>query len=255
MLKRLAKLFSNSTTLLPEARATLLREVERRVGHRFKRRTLLDQALTHKSFVNETPQLKLLDNESLEFLGDAVLGYVISSHLFRIFPEMSEGELSKVKAYLVSSANLFKHARNLELGKYLRLSYGEEKTGGRSKKAILVDTYEAMIAALYLDAGMRAAEKFVTREFHQSFSEIRWKEMHYFDYKSSLQETMHVMNLPDPEYKVVDEIGPDHRKIFVVEVLAGDRALAKARGSTKKEAQQEAARMALEALAESQGTR
>ncbi len=220
------------------------------LGYRFKDPSLLLRAVTHRSFVNEHDEEGIQHNESLEFLGDAVLGFVISSKMFSRFPGLSEGELSKIKAYLVSAVNLAHLAEKICLGEYLRLSRGEEKTGGRHKKAIIVDAYEAVIGVIYLDGGIEAAYAFVEREIANCLEDLDLRQLTYGDFKSALQERLHNMGCPEPIYRVVDEIGPDHRKTFVVQVGVRDRIIAQASGKTKKEAQQEAARLALEDLKE-----
>ena len=223
-------------------------ELETLLHYRFQDETLLLTALTHRSFVNENEGLGLRHNESLEFLGDAVLGFLISARIFERFPDCNEGELSKSKAYLVSAANLFRLAEKIRLGEFLLLSRGEEKTGGRKKRAILVDTYEAILGAIYLDGGVDAARRFVERQIDDLLNSLDVRKLTYGDFKSALQEQLHNMGKPEPVYRVVDEIGPDHRKVFVVEVLIEDSVIARSSGKTKKEAQQEAARMALEGL-------
>ncbi|MBI1747046.1 MAG: ribonuclease III [Acidobacteria bacterium] len=227
-------------------RLKLLYELESDIDYKFRNIGLLDQALTHKSFVYENDTSVYHDNESLEFLGDAVMGFISSAELFIRYPDMSEGKLSKVKAFLVSSASLVKRSQALQVGKYIRLGYGEEKSGGREKRAILVDTYEALVAAIYLDGGIHQAEVFVRREFFSITSMFNLEEVTYTDYKSTLQERLHILHLPEPHYHTVDELGPDHRKTFVVEVSIHRVIIARAEGRTKKEAQQEAARLALE---------
>lgn len=238
-------------SLIENERRSLLESLEEQVGYKFKDKSLLDRALTHKSFVYEHPHLNLSDNESLEFLGDAVLGFLTSAELFSAYPGLSEGKLSKIKAFLVSWATLLRQAEALGLGRYLRLGYGEEKSGGRQKRAILVDAYEALIGAIYLDGGIEPAAAFVRREFGQLIRDLDLHELSYYaDYKSTLQERLHLLKLPEPKYRVVEEIGPDHRKTFVVEVTVDDQVMARAGGRTKKEAQQAAARLALEKLRE-----
>ena len=222
--------------------------LENFLGYRFKDPVLLSQALTHRSFVNEHEQENLRNNESLEFLGDAVLGFLISSRIFRRYPELTEGELSKIKAYLVSAANLIRLAESIHLGEFVRLSRGEEKTGGRTKRAIIVDAYEAVIGAIYLDGGVEAASAFVGGQIEGFLNGLDLKQLTYGDFKSALQEFLHNQGSPEPIYRVVDEIGPDHRKTFVVQVLVGKEVVAESSGGTKKEAQQSAARMALEIL-------
>ena len=228
-----------------------LRDLEEILGYRFKNEALLSQALTHRSFVNENEQERLRNNESLEFLGDAVLGFLISSRIFQHYPDLTEGELSKIKAYLVSAANLVRLAEDIQLGDYVRLSRGEEKTGGRKKRAIIVDTYEAIIGAIYLDGGVEAASDFVGRQVDSFLEKLDPGQLTYGDFKSALQEQLHNLGRPEPVYRVVKEIGPDHKKTFVVQVVIQGEIVAESTGRTKKEAQQSAARLALESLNDS----
>jgi ribonuclease III len=228
--------------------STSPQELEILMGYSFKNQALLLQALTHRSFVNEHEAEKLRHNESLEFLGDSVLGFLISSRIFKHYPELTEGELSKMKAYLVSAANLVKLAEIIRLGEFVLLSRGEEKTGGRSKRAIVVDAYEAIIGAIYMDGGVEAASDFVDRQIEAFLEGQDLKELTYGDFKSALQEHLHNLGRPEPIYRVVDEIGPDHKKTFVVQVMIRDEVIAESSGRTKKEAQQSAARLALESL-------
>jgi ribonuclease III len=227
-------------------------ELEILMGYSFKNQALLLQALTHRSFVNEHEAEKLHNNESLEFLGDSVLGFLISSRIFQHYPELTEGELSKMKAYLVSAANLVKLAEVIRLGEFVLLSRGEEKTGGRSKRAIIVDAYEAIIGAIYMDGGVEAASDFVDRQIEALLEGQDLKELTYGDFKSALQEHLHNLGRPEPIYRVVGEIGPDHKKTFVVQVMIRDEVIAESSGKTKKEAQQSAAHIALESLKSSQ---
>jgi ribonuclease-3 len=221
---------------------------EERVGYRFTDPQLLERALTHRSRANEDASGATIDNESLEFLGDAVLGFVMADLLFRDFPQLDEGQKSKIKASLVSTATLGDLARELGLGEFLALGRGEEKTGGRNKQALLADGYEALIAALYLDGGIEAARTFIVREFGERLEDVRSPEFWGRDYKSALQEVVQSRDLPLPEYSVAAESGPDHRKIFHVEVRVAGEVMGTARGASKKAAEQEAARQALEQL-------
>jgi ribonuclease III len=225
-----------------------LHDLEKLLGYDFRDPKFLSQALTHRSFVNEHEGENLRNNESLEFLGDAVLGFIVSSQIFQDHPDLTEGELSKIKAYLVSAASLVKLAERIHLGDFICLSRGEEKTGGRSKRAIVVDAYEAIIGAIYLDGGVDAASKFVGRQVKEALEELDLKHLTYGDFKSALQEYLHDLGLTEPVYCVVDELGPDHRKTFVVQVLVDGEVIAGSSGRTKKEAQQSAARLALENL-------
>ena len=218
--------------------------LERRVGYRFKDRGLLEQALTHRSRAAEDVS-GAADNESLEFLGDAVLGFVVADRLFHQFPEYNEGQKSKIKAAVVSTTSLARHAELLRLGDHLILGRGEEKTGGRFKQALLADAYEALIAAIYLDGGYEAAGVFLRRELKDAIdagSSVAFMR----DYKSALQEQLQANGRPLPEYRVSGETGPDHRKTFAVEVVVAGEVLGTASGRAKKEAEQEAARLALD---------
>ena len=249
------RLIESHRTEMPAGRVIPLRNefsaLERRVGYTFRDPGLLEHALTHTSRANEDASGGVIDNESLEFLGDAVLGFAIADLLFRRFPDRDEGWKSKAKAALVSTASLARLAEALNLGEHLLLGRGEEKTGGRRKQALLADGYEALIAAIYLDGGIERASAFITREFSPMvpfISDARAPSAAFRDYKSALQERVQSAGAPPPEYAVIGESGPDHHKTFQVEVRVGGRALAEAAGRSKKEAEQEDARLAMERL-------
>jgi ribonuclease-3 len=222
--------------------------LQRTIGYRFRDRGLLEHALTHTSRANEDVSGGVRDNESMEFLGDAILGFVIADALFREFPESNEGEKSKTKAALVSTATLARQAERLNLGDHLLLGRGEEKTGGRRKQALLADGYEALLAAIYLDGGIEAARAFIVREFAPLIADVRRDGVSGQDYKSTLQELLQARDLGLPDYRLVGTLGPDHRKQFQVEVAVRGEVVGEAIGSSKKEAEQEAARAALEKL-------
>ena len=222
--------------------------LEGRIGYRFRDRGLLEHALTHKSKAHEDPSGGVADNESLEFLGDAVLGLVVAEALFRAFPRYSEGQKSKIKANLVSTAALAELAEQLGLGEHMILGRGEEKTGGRRKQALLADTCEALIAAIYIDGGLEPARQFLVREFASAIDQARQPEYFGRDHKSRLQERLQGLGRPLPYYRVAGEVGPDHRKLFHVEVVVGDEVIAQGMGKTKKEAEQEGARLALQEI-------
>jgi ribonuclease-3 len=224
--------------------------LQRAIAYRFRDSGLLEHAMTHTSRANEDVSGGVRDNESLEFLGDAVLGFVIADRLFRDFPEFDEGQKSKTKAALVSTAALAQRAEQLGLGDHLLLGRGEEKSGGRRKQALLADGYEALIAAIYLDGGIEQARAFISREFGPLLDGIRRHGLSERDYKSSLQEYLQSHDCPLPEYRVAGTIGPDHRKLFQVEVAVRGVPIASATGASKKEAEQEAARLALQTLCE-----
>ena len=202
--------------------------------------------MTHRSYVNEHEGERLLHNESMEFLGDSILGFLISSKIYREFPQLTEGELSKIKAYLASAANLVRLAERIRVGEFLLISKGEEKTGGRKKRAILADAFEAIVGAIYLDGGVDAASSFVDRQIGEFLADLDVAELTYGDFKSALQEFLHDHGQSEPVYKVVHEIGPDHGKTFVVQVSVNGQVISEASGKTKKEAQQAAAHFALE---------
>ncbi|MBI4264296.1 MAG: ribonuclease III [Acidobacteria bacterium] len=220
-------------------------ELQRRIGYRFRDRGLLEHALTHKSRAAEDASGGVIDNESLEFLGDAVLGLVVAEALFRMYPAYTEGQKSKIKAAVVSTQSLARHAERLRLGEHLILGRGEEKTGGRFKQALLADTYEALIAAVYLDGGLSAAAAFLERELTDAIEAGTVQTVVGQDYKSALQERLQALGRPLPEYRVAGEAGPDHRKLFSIEVVVQGEVLGAATGRAKKEAEQEAARLAL----------
>jgi ribonuclease III len=221
-----------------------LPEFERRIGYTFKQRDLLTRAITHKSYSHEARHDHVRHNETFEFLGDSVLGFVIGDLLFRHFPELDEGALSKMKAYLVSATSLAEKARRFGMGDVLLLGVGEEKTGGRKKDSLLANLFEAMIAGVYLDGGIEAARQLIEQTFVDDIRNIDHEDLLFHDYKTALQELAQGQGLPLPDYIVVDEVGPDHEKTFVVEVKVGSMA-ARGEGSSKKEAQQQAAKHAL----------
>ena len=223
-------------------------ELETLLGYTFRDQSLLINALTHRSYVNEHETEGLHHNESLEFLGDSVLGFLISARIYCRFPGLTEGELSKIKSFLVSAANLVQLAEKIRLGEYLLLSHGEEKTGGRKKKAILADAYEALLAAVFLDGGIDACGAVLDALMADTIDRLDLSQFTYGDFKSALQEQLHELGRSEPGYRVVDEIGPDHRKVFVVQVVVDEQVVSEGTGRTKKEAQQEAARIALENL-------
>lgn len=221
-----------------------LSDFEERIGHKFQSPDLLTRALTHKSYSHEARQENIQDNETFEFLGDSVLGFVIGDLLFRKFPSLDEGPLSKIKAYLVSANSLAAKARDYGMGEVIYLGVGEEKSGGRKKESLLANLFEAMIAAVYLDGGIDPARALIERSFAADVQAIDAEDLLFQDYKTALQELAQGKGLQLPEYNVIDEVGPDHDKRFVVEVKVGSLS-ARGEGSSKKEAQQEAAKHAL----------
>jgi ribonuclease III len=239
--------------------------LEDALGHHFQSSALIDQALTHSSFAREaesqvpTGATTVVpgDNEQLEFLGDAVLAFVVSHELFRQFPEYAEGDLSKLRAHIVSARALIRPARSLDIGKYLHLGKGEERSGGRAKNALLVNALEALIAALFLDAGLEKARPFIVNTILQPALQELQKEgssLPVTDYKSALQELVHASGRPQPLYSLVKEQGPEHRKVFTMEVHVpapaggGEAFVSRSEAETKKRAEQGAARQAWEYL-------
>ncbi len=225
-----------------------LAPLEKRIGYRFRDRGLLEHALTHRSRVHEDASGGVFDNESMEFLGDSVLGFVIADMLFRQFPQHNEGQKSKLKASIVSATALARLAERLGLGEFLILGRGEEKTGGRLKHAIIADCYEALIAAIYLDGGIEPVQGFIQRQFQDLIEAARQSGVQAAfteDYKSALQEWLQREGRGLPTYRLAAEIGPAHRRRFEVEIVVGGEVIAKAEGKSKKEAAQTAAREAL----------
>ena len=230
-------------------------ELEEALGYRFRDPAFLERALTHSSRRAEAKpkpaaeHAALRDNERLEFLGDSVLNLLVAEALLHAFPEWTEGELSKARARLVSAASLSEAARRIRLGQFLRLGRGEEKTGGRDKPAMLADAYEAVLAALFLDGGLDVVREVVHRTLLKQPLAVASHLLCQTDFKSGLQEYLQRRGEAPAVFRVIAETGPDHRKIFVVEVLVAGRPLASASGNNKKEAEQAAARLALEELA------
>jgi len=228
-------------------------QIEALLGHRFQHVENLERALTHRSH-RQNPGGA--DNERLEFLGDRVLGLVASEHLCRMFPQWEAGQLSKGLARLVSASSIFAAARRLKFGRHLRLGPGEEKTGGREKKRLLSDAYEAVVAAIYLDAGLDAASAFLRRTLLDPALAGHTDDhgLASSDHKSALQEWLQRRGMAAVEYRIGSESGPDHQKIFEVEVWHAGKKLSVSRGRSKKEAEQAGARLALELLQTSSGS-
>jgi ribonuclease-3 len=225
-------------------------ELEARIGYKFVDRDLLLRALTHKSVHSEAiagaPPAQ--DNEKLEFLGDSILGFVSSEYLFRRCPRSSEGMLSRLKAQRVSSTHLFKISSELGLGQYLKLGRGEEQSGGRTKRAILANALEALIAAIFLDGGLGPSGTFVEQFIVSPDDASDFGDDVALDAKSALQEFAQARKLPVPRYQIVHESGPEHAKLFTVEARTGKGFAARAEGASKKTAGQQAAALLLERL-------
>ncbi len=227
--------------------------LEKLLDYTFRDRSLLERALTHKSRIYEKAADGQCadDNEQLEFLGDAILGFIVSDCLVRRYSTFPEGRLSKLKAHLVSAARLHEVAQELVLGDYLILGRGEEMSGGREKKALLSDAVEALIAALYLDAGLETAKQFIeTRVIGPVNTNADGTDGEVTDYKSALQEMAQALKLPPPRYVIVGEDGPEHSKTFTVEVRLGKEWVSQAQGLSKKSAGQKAAQQILQQLTE-----
>ena len=218
-----------------------LKEIQEIIGYEFKQEGLLRQALTHSSYANEKHMKRLSDNEKLEFLGDAVLELVSSDFLYHSYPDLSEGDLTKMRASIVCEPTLALCTREIDLGKYLLLGKGENLTGGRTRQSILSDALEAIIGAIYLDGGMEPAKKFVHRFI---LTDIEHKKL-FYDSKTILQEVVQGNYEETLHYELLAEEGPDHDKNFRVEARIGDRVVGEGCGHTKKAAEQEAAYHAL----------
>ncbi|MGH9721558.1 MAG: ribonuclease III [Bryobacteraceae bacterium] len=223
-----------------------LGKLEEILGHRFQDQGLLRCALTHSSHSNErlaACESHTGNNEQLEFLGDSILGFLISEFLVGRYPSYPEGRLSKLRAHLVSAVHLEEVARKRDLGAFLFLGRGEEMSGGRTKKTLLVNALEALIAALYLDGGMERARAFVLRTVVDEESAQTGSEEPFMDYKSALQELAQGLKLPQPRYVMTHERGPEHSKTFTIEVRIGRDLAGHAEGASKKSAAQKAARL------------
>lgn len=231
-----------------------LRKLESRLGYSFTNTKLVEQALTHASSAegnkSTVPGMVSKNYETLEFLGDAILGFLISDYLFKAHPSKTEGELTKIRALLVSADQLAILAKKLDLGAFVRLGRGEEKTGGRQKKGILSNLFESLLAAIFLDGGLEPARRFILSQFHSQLENIQEKRLDFQDSKSLLQERLHSHGFSGPDYRTIKERGPAHKKEFMIEVYIQDKFLARAHGTTKKETQQKAATKALEELDE-----
>lgn len=221
--------------------------LEETLGIKFKKPSLLKEALTHRSYLNEHPQWEVPDNERLEFLGDAVVELAVTESLFEHFPEDDEGRLTAIRAALVNYQMLARVAEDLRLGDFLYLSKGEEKERGRAREVILANAFEAVVGAVYLDRGYEAARKVVNECVMPRLEEVMAKKL-YKDPKSALQERFQEVKKVTPAYRVLAEFGPDHAKRFVVGVYVGGEKLAEGEGASKQEAEAAAAARALEKI-------
>ncbi len=214
------------------------------IKKKFKDKKIIEEALTHRSWVNENKGEKRDNNERLEFLGDAILEFIVSKHLFFQFPKKNEGFLTTLRSNLVNTTGLASVARELDLGRHLYLSKGEEETGGRTNPSILADTVEAIIGAIYIDQGLENTEKFIEENILYKIKDLIKKPLK--DPKSRLQEKIQAEGMPAPKYVVVKEMGPDHQKTFVVRVSINGELLEEGVGKSKSEAEQQAAQKALD---------
>ncbi|MBI4378113.1 MAG: ribonuclease III [Nitrospinae bacterium] len=231
--------------MLTDDRLKELEILQEKLNYRFKDISLLNQSLTHKSYVNENMSEKLQDNERLEFLGDAILSLVVSDYSIGKFLDYSEGELTRIRAAVVSEANLSLIAREMEIGRFLLLGKGEDMTGGRDKSSLLANAFEAVIAAIFLDSGYRETFYVLIDILNDKISKVADYELHR-DFKSDLQEFIQNKQYSIPQYRVSAEFGPPHEKVFDVEVVIDGTVYGIGRGRTKKEAEQSAAQKVLE---------
>ncbi len=225
----------------------MIKELEAAIGYRFQNITFLQNALAHSSYANERWHNSLMSNERLEFLGDSILGMVVADHLYRSFPNRPEGELTRMRADMVCERALAKVANQIGLGGHILLGKGEEQGGGRNRESILADAVESIIAACYLDGGMDAARQFVQRFV---LSDVPVAKLHNVDYKTALQELVQQKKNQTIQYTLVGESGPDHDKQFRVELSINGEVIGSGTGTSKKRAEQEAARVAIEALSQ-----
>ena len=221
----------------------MIKDLEAAIGYRFENITLLQNALTHSSYANERWHNSLMSNERLEFLGDSILGMVVAEYLYRTFPDRPEGELTRMRADMVCEQTLAAVAGRIDLGRHLLLGNGEEQGGGRSRNSILADAVESVIAATFLDGGMAAARNFIERFI---LVEVPVTKLHNMDYKTALQELVQQKKNQVLSYRLAGESGPDHDKRFDVEVSLNGSVVGMGSGSSKKRAEQDAARDALE---------
>ena len=219
-----------------------VKELQNRIGYAFRDEKLMENSLTHSSYANERGKSRAFSNERLEFLGDSVLGFVTAEYLFEKYPSRPEGEMTRIRAELVCEQSLAATAEALELGSVLLLGKGEEQNGGRTRKSILADAVEALLAAIYLDGGIVPARAFVLDHI------LAEKPTELTDYKTALQELVQSTGGVSPQYKIIDEYGPDHAKTFVARVEIVGEPAGEGSGRTKKEAEQSAAKAAMESL-------
>jgi len=219
---------------------------EEKIGVKFKDKNLLQQAFTHRSYLNENPSLGLEQNERLEFLGDAVLELAITEYLYKKYPKKTEGEMTALRAALVNSITLSETASELNIGDFMLLSKGEAKSLGKARQYILANAFEALIGAIYLNGGYEETFDFLEKNLFGKIEEVIEKKL-WIDAKSLFQEKVQELESVTPSYKVLAESGPDHEKVFTMGVFLGDKLMAEGKGASKQEAEQDAARKALKA--------
>ncbi|OHA50148.1 MAG: ribonuclease III [Candidatus Terrybacteria bacterium RIFCSPHIGHO2_02_41_19] len=217
---------------------------EEKIGVKFKDKNLLQQAFTHRSYLNENPSLGLEQNERLEFLGDAVLELAITEYLYKKYPKKTEGEMTALRAALVNSITLSETASELNIGDFMLLSKGEAKSLGKARQYILANAFEALIGAIYLNGGYEETFDFLEKNLFGKIEEVIEKKL-WIDAKSLFQEKVQELESVTPSYKVLAESGPDHEKVFTMGVFLGDKLMAEGKGASKQEAEQDAARKAL----------
>ncbi len=225
------------------------KEIEKKLGIIFKDDTLLKKSLTHRSYLNENREEDLENNERLEFLGDAVLELIISSELFKKYPEKSEGELTAIRSAIVRTESLAEESRRLDIGKHILMSKGEEDSGGKDKDFILANTYEALLGAIYVDQGFEECEKFVKKTAFKKLPRVMSQEL-FIDPKTKIQELVQAKFKVTPTYGVLKEIGPDHDKSFTVALKVAGKDFALGSGLSKQKAEEEAAQKAIDKLEE-----
>lgn len=224
-----------------------MRQLQERINYSFRNTALLETALSHSSYANEN-RGSCESNERLEFLGDSILGMVVAEKLYAAYPDMPEGQMTRLRAELVCEQSLYEAAKALDFGKSLRLGKGEEHNGGRGRPSILADCVEAVIAAMYLDGGIEPAKAFINERILSQLGEKGTVKKHLSDYKTALQELVQKKSDQVLEYRLLSESGPDHCKTFTMGVWLNGRKIGEGRGRTKKEAEQSAAQCALEEL-------
>ncbi len=226
-----------------------LEEFQNKINYSFIDPALIDIALTHSSYANEHKDKQVKDNERLEFLGDAILDLIVSEYLFKKYPTLQEGDLSKLRASIVCEASLAETGKDLEIGEYILLGKGEEMNGGKTRLSIVADAFEAITGAMFIDGDFDAVRKFLTNTLIASVKDIAAEDL-YSDYKTILQIEVQKNSSYVPVYNVVDSSGPDHDKIFVVEVVQDGEVIGKGKGKSKREAEQNAAHAALKVIGE-----